>query len=77
MAAFSPTQEDIRHSVTKSKKAFSALVKGLEHPRIKLDVRRNVPLFFADPDTPGIIIRKLNGKTQRGTMHGDRFVATR
>ena len=75
MTAYSPTQEDTKRTVTEIRNAFSTAAQTT--PRIKLDVRRNVPLFFADPDTPGIIIRKLNGKTQRGTMRGDRFVAKR
>lgn len=74
MPAKSPTSKTAKRSVAAIRKAFTLAAKT---PSIKLNIPRSIPVFTADPYEPSIIIRKLNGKTQRGTMRGDRFVAKR
>ncbi len=74
MPTKSPTPHNTKRTVAAIRKALANAPKT---PRIKIKFPPNVPVFTADPYSPDIIIRKLNGKTEYGTMRGNRFVAKR
>jgi hypothetical protein len=54
-----------------------ALARGLQgilKPGVKLDLPDFIPQFSVDANDPTILIKKLNGKTTRGTIIGGKFV---
>ncbi len=67
------SREELKRGVQQSNTALERLSATLTKPGVKLPKRRNVPLYSADPDHPGLLIRKLNGKTERGVLEGGVF----
>lgn len=54
----------------------SALVRAktvLTRPGVQVRVDPKVPLYRADPATPGVLVRTLNGQVTRGRMVAGRF----
>jgi hypothetical protein len=54
-------------ALKRSKKAFIKRGVALRH-------RKGVPIFFADPKEPSVLIRRLNGQEERGRIVGGAFV---
>jgi hypothetical protein len=46
-------------------------------PGVTITVHKGVPLYSADPDHPGMLIRKLDGKVQRGRFVDGKFKAAK
>ena len=67
------SREELKRGVQQSNTALERLSATLAKPGVKLPRRRNVPLYSADPHHPGLLIRKLNGKTERGVLEGGEF----
>lgn len=54
----------------------SALVRAkatLSRPGVEVRAVSGVPLYHADPDSPGLLVRTLNGRTTRGRFVGGKF----
>ena len=58
-----------------SAKALERAVNRLARPGIVLEAKENVPFYSADSDNPKILIRTLNGKTERGKFIDGKFQA--
>lgn len=43
-------------------------------PGIKIRRKKNVPLYWLDENNSNIMIRELNGKTDRGTFKNGKFI---
>lgn len=54
-------------ALTRAKSAF--LAKG-----VKLGYRKDVPFYSVDPEQPGVMIRRLNGRVDRGRLVDGVFV---
>ncbi|CAN5652841.1 hypothetical protein BH10PSE5_BH10PSE5_21760 [soil metagenome] len=67
---------EVRTAVAKSTAALGRLGKKIAKPGVRLYVARDVPLFSADPDHPDRVIRKLNGRTDRGVLEDGVFKVT-
>ena len=65
--------EERKRGVQQSNTALERLSITLATPGVRLPRRRNVPLYSADPENSGLLIRKLNGKTERGVLEGGVF----
>lgn len=45
---------------------LSRLVDAFVKPGIKLQKKKGVPYFYADPQTPGLVIREVDGRFDKG-----------
>jgi|GEM_PF-2543774 len=70
-----PTQEMIKRNLAASEVALSRAMKEIIKPGIKLNPAKGVPLYQADPDNPNLIIRKLDGKLEKGRFVAGKFKA--
>jgi len=73
VSAPKPTAADIERNVTMSSEALERAKKRLMRPGVRLYEKKDVPLYSADPDRPGVFIRKLNRKTERGVLENGIF----
>ena len=71
-----PSKAELQQNVDFSSAALARANAGLVRPGIRIYPKKDVPLYFADPDNPGGIIRKLNGTLQRGVVEDGQFKAT-
>lgn len=51
-----------------------ALRSLIEKPGVKLEEKPGVPYFSCDPDNPDILVRRLDGRTEKGRMVEGSFV---
>jgi hypothetical protein len=68
-----PSKAELERNVEVSTKALAGFNTKLAHAGVRIYPKKDVPLFFADPDKPGGFIRKLNGKLQRGVVSDGQF----
>lgn len=71
-----PSSAQVKHNVAASSDALERAAKRLMRPGIRLYAKKGVPLYSADPERPGVYIRVLNGKTERGTLEDGAFKVT-
>ena len=70
-----PSAAAIKHNVERSTEALERIAKKLVRPGVIIRAKKNVPRFWADENEPGVYIRKLNGRTQRGRLVDGSFRA--
>jgi hypothetical protein len=70
-----PSKSELKQNVDFSSEALARANTRLAHAGIRIHPKKDVPLFFADPENPGGFIRKLNGKLQRGVVRDGQFTA--
>jgi len=63
----------VRRSVELSSVMLDRLASKVTTPGVRLYVRKSVPLYSVDPDHPGCVVRKLNGKVDRGVLENGAF----
>ena len=68
-----PTAAEIKTNVAKGSSALGRLKSRLLRPGVRVYPKKNVPLYFADDLTPGVYLRKLNGKIDRGILEDGSF----
>jgi hypothetical protein len=67
-----PSDEDIQRNVEASTAALKRALPAFLRPGVRIYPKKDVPLFWADEDNPvGGVIRKLNGKIERGVVDED------
>lgn len=71
-----PSATMVKHNVKRSTEALERLAKRLGKPGISIRARKDVPLFSLDSDNPDVMIRTMNGRTERGHMVDGVFHAT-
>lgn len=62
-----------RQGRVESQRALQALGQALGRPGVTLKETRGVPYYSADPQHPGVIIRRLDGKTVQGRFVNGKF----
>jgi hypothetical protein len=70
-----PSREIVEKNVGMSTVVLEQATRKLAVPGIKLPSKRDVPQFFADDANPDIIVRRLNGRLQRGRLVNGSFKA--
>lgn len=70
-----PTQEMVKRNLAASGVALSRAMKEIIKPGVKLNPAKGVPLYQADPENPDLIIRKLDGKLEKGRFVAGKFKA--
>lgn len=68
-----PTVAEVRQNVDKGTEALKRLKAKLLRPGVRVYARKGVPLYSADPDRPGVYIRKLDGRIERGVLQNGAF----
>ena len=71
-----PTEAEVQRNVDRSTEALARGLKRLLRPGVRLYPKRGVPLFFADEDHPGKIVRLLDGKRDLGILEDGDFKVT-
>ena len=65
--------ENVKTNVMAGQAAMERVAKKLSRPGVTLRVKKDVPLFFADENQPDILVRRLNGKVERGAFKNCQF----
>lgn len=68
-----PSEASIKRSLAISRRAIKGLCKCLLNPGIVLHHPPGVPLFEADPLAPQRVVRRLDGKVERGHFVRGKF----
>jgi hypothetical protein len=68
-----PSSAQLKRNVTASTEALERATKRLVRPGVRLYAKKDVPLYSADPRQPGVYIRVLNGRTERGILENGKF----
>jgi hypothetical protein len=71
-----PSEAEIQRNAALSSAALARALPKLLRPGVRIYPKKGVPLYSADPEHPSVIIRKLNGKVQRGIVENGQFKAT-
>ena len=67
-----PSKEQVRRNVQTGVRGLERLAATTKKG-IALRPRKGVPFYAADPDQPGVYIRKLDGKIERGVLKDGAF----
>lgn len=65
----SPSHAEVKRNIRVGQEALARGIKAFLKPGVHISMKKNVPLFSVDPERPTVFIRKLNGKTERGTLN--------
>ena len=68
-----PNAAQVRHNVELSTMALERAKKRLMRPGVRLNAKKGVPQYFADVEKPGVFVRKLDGKVERGVIENGKF----
>jgi hypothetical protein len=71
-----PSDADIERNVDLGVAALARALPRLLRPGVRLYPKKDVPLYWVDPENPGGFVRKLNGKIQHGVLENGQFKAT-
>lgn len=66
-----------RHYIHAGQIALERAIGAIIHPRVNIEVAKDIPLYRADPAHHGKIIREINGKVDVGTFVNGKFHASR
>lgn len=70
-----PSKAMVQHNVKVSTEALERVTKRLAKAGVRLYAKKGVPLYSLDSDNPDVMIRKLNGKVERGSFVNGEFNA--
>jgi hypothetical protein len=73
MIVSAPSSTEVKRNIRAGQKALSRAKNVFLTPGVKLDVAKGVPLFSVDLDNPELLVRKLNGKRERGFIRNGQF----
>ena len=68
VTAPAPSKAVIQHNVKASTQALERVSGRLAKAGVRLRAKKGVPLYSLDSDNPDVMIRKLNGKIEHGTL---------
>ncbi len=69
-----PGAAEIARNVKLGQTAFVHVKDRLLGPGVRLRKMKGVPLYYADPEQPTLIVQKLDGKITRGVIRDGKFV---
>lgn len=72
-----PSTATTRKNIKAGKDALARAKPALSRQGVNILRSKNVPLFYADPKSPGTIIREMNGVITRGTYLNGEFRVVR
>lgn len=71
--AATPSAAQAKRNIAAGHSALGRAKTALLKPGVHVRVAPDVPLYHADPATPGVLVRTLNGQTTRGRLVAGRF----
>lgn len=63
-----PSTSQVKQNVAASSLALERASKRFVKPGVRLSTKKGVPHYSADPERPGVYIRTLDGKRDRGVL---------
>jgi hypothetical protein len=76
VSASSPKQVDLRRNVHTGQAALARVATKIVKAGVSLPTGGSVPLYRADPQDSGRLIRELNGRISMGVFVGGKFKVT-
>ena len=71
--AAKPSPDQAKRNIAAGRSALGRAKTALLKPGVHVRVAADVPLYHADPNTPGLLVRTLNGRITRGRLVAGRF----
>lgn len=71
----SPGENVVTNNIIAGQKSLERASKTLLKAGVQLGQTRSIPLYSADPERSGIIVRELAGRKEKGKFIDGRFVA--
>ena len=68
IAGAGPSAAEVKINVQRSTEVLKRVGKTLASPGVSLRPKKDVPLFSVSEDDPGSLIRRLNGRVERGRL---------
>lgn len=68
-----PSRSQVKKNVAASYLALERASKRFIKPGVRLRAKKGVPHYSADADRPGVYIRVLDGRTDRGVLEKGAF----
>ncbi len=68
-----PEKAEVARNVATGQHALERVRQKIIKPGVRVVSRRNVPFYHVDPDQPDQVIRKLDGKIERGRFVNGEF----
>lgn len=62
-----------KRNIAEGRSALSRAKATLARAGVQVRIKDGVPMYHADPKTPGLLVRTLNGATTRGRLVGGKF----
>ncbi len=75
VTGYAPAAADVERNILESREALARLGEQLVTPGVKLRRPKGVPFYGVDPDRPDVIIRTIDGRTERGVIVDGHFQA--
>lgn len=70
-----PDREAVARNIAAGRAALARGLKALAKPGVKLKLKKGVPRYSADPTSPGVLIRNIDGRIDRVVLEGGEFRA--
>ena len=70
-----PSASSVKANVSRSTEALERVTKKLVKPGVSIRPKKDVPQFSVVEDEPGVFIRRLNGRIERGRVVAGMFKA--
>lgn len=68
-----PNIKGIKRNIEAGQNALARAMGKIVNPGVIINNAKDVPLYYADPEQPRLIIRERNGKLVRGTFKNGKF----
>ncbi|GLV27332.1 hypothetical protein [Sphingobium chungangianum] len=68
ITAPAPQRDLIKANIAQSTAALARAARRLSKPGVVIRAKKGVPLFSLDSENPDVVIRTLDGKTERGQL---------
>jgi hypothetical protein len=68
-----PSASSVKKNIERSTAALERVVKRLDRPGVDIRAKKDVPLFSVAEGEPGVFIRRLNGRINRGRLINGAF----
>ena len=68
-----PSADEVKTNVARSTAALERVTRKLTNPGVMIRAKRDVPQFSVAEGDPGVFVRRLNGRTERGRLIDGQF----
>ena len=75
ITAPAPQKASVEANIVQSTEMLGRAVKRLSKPGVVVRRRKGIPLFSLDSENPNVVVRVLDGKTERGQLVKGEFKA--